>query len=344
MHQPSEPAGNSAAGFAGTRRRAALGLAAGVSLLTIAGRAEAQGSAAAYPGKTIRILVGFAPGGATDIVARLIAQKLQESLGQPVVVENKAGAGSNLAAEQVARASPDGYTLLLATIANATNMSIYRNLNYDTLRDFAPVIHLMSAPSVLVVGPAVPANNLQELVALAKAKPGQLTFASSGAGGSPHLAGEMLKLRTGIDIIHVPYKGAAPAMADVIGGTVTMGFKTALSAIPQMQAGKVKPIAVAANKRLSQIAHVPTMAELGYGDFEVSSWNGLMAPARTPADIVAKLNRECQKILAMPDIREKFAAQAAEPVGGSSEQFASYIRYEIDRWARVVRQSGAKID
>lgn len=332
---------------AGMRRRGALRVAAGASLLTIAGRAghaEAQETAAAYPSRTVRILVGFAPGGATDIVARLIAQKLQESLGQPVVVENKAGAGSNLAAEQVARATPDGYTLLLATIANATNMSIYRNLNYDTVRDFAPVIHFMSAPSVLVVGPAVPANNLQELLALAKSRPGQLTFASSGAGGSPHLAGEMLKLRTGIDIIHVPYKGAAPAMADVIGGTVTMGFKTALSAIPQMQAGKVKPIAVAANKRLAQIPNVPTMAELGYGDFEVSSWNGLLAPARTPAEIVGKLNRECQRILQLPDVREKFAAQAAEPVGGSAEQFAQYIRSEIERWAKVVKASGAKVD
>lgn len=312
-------------------------------LTTLVNLAQAQ-DAAAYPNKPVRIVVGFAPGGATDIVARLIAQKLQDNLGQPFLVENKPGAGSNLGAEQVQRATPDGYTLLLATIANATNMSIYKNLAYDTLRDFVPVTHLMSAPSVLVVSNSVPANNLRELIALAKSKPGQLTFASSGAGGSPHLAGEMLKVRAGIDIIHVPYKGAAPAMADVIAGTVDMGFKTALSAIPQMQAGKVKPIAVAATRRLAQIPNVPTMGEAGIGDFEVSSWNGLLAPARTPPDIVAKLNRECQKILAMPDIREKFAAQAAEPVGGSPEQFGIYIRSEIDRWAKVVKESGAKID
>ena len=234
-----------------------------------------------YPIKPIRIIVGFTPGGATDVVARLVAQKLQETLGQSVVVENRPGAGSNLAAEYVARANPDGYTLLLATIANATNMSMYQTLNYDTQRDFAPIIQFMAAPSVLVVGASVPANNLGELIALAKAKPGQLTFASSGSGGSPHLAGEMFKLRAGIDLIHVPYKGAAPAMADVIGGVVTMGFKTALSALPQMQAGKVKPIAVAANKRLAQIPNVPTMAEAGFPDFEVSSWNGLVAPIKT---------------------------------------------------------------
>ena len=305
--------------------------------------ASAQ-DAGAYPNKPIRIIVGFTPGGATDVVARLVAQKLQDAFGQPVVIENRPGAGSNLAAEFVARANPDGYTLLLATIANATNMSMYQTLNYDTQRDFAPVIQFMAAPSVLVVGTAVPANNLGELIALAKAKPGQLTFASSGSGGSPHLAGEMFKLRAGIDLIHVPYKGAAPAMADVIGGVVTMGFKTALSALPQMQAGKVKPIAVAANKRLAQIPQVPTMAEAGFPDFEVSSWNGLLAPAKTPPELIRKLNLECQKILAMADIKEKFALQAADPVGGSPEQFRDYIRVEIERWAKVVKASGAKVE
>lgn len=299
---------------------------------------------ASYPNKPIRIVVGFAPGGPTDIVARALAQKMQDVLGQAVIVENKAGAGSNIASEQVARAAPDGYTLLLSTIANATNMSIYKNLSYDTLRDLAPIVHLMSAPSVLVVGAAVPVNNLAELITLAKAKPGVLTYASSGAGGSPHLAGEMLKMRAGIDITHVPYKGAAPAMADVIAGAVTMGFKTALSAIPQMQAGRLKPIAVAARHRLPQIANVPTMDEAGIGDFEVSSWNGLMAPAKTPTEIIAVLNRACLKILAMPDFKDKLLAQAAEPIGGTPAQFRGYIQAEIDKWARVVKTSGATID
>ena len=320
----------------------AVGVGATAAGILVAPTARAQD--APYPNKPLRIVVGFAPGGPTDIVARALAQKMQEILGQPVLVENKAGAGSNIASVFVARAAPDGYTLLLGTIANATNMSIYKNLSYDTLRDLAPIIHLMSAPSVLVVSTNVPVNNLTELIALAKAKPGELTYASSGAGGSPHLAGEMLKMRAGIDITHVPYKGASPAMADVIAGTVTMGFKTALSAIPQMQAGKLKPIAVAARKRLPQIPNVPTMEEAGIGDFEVSSWNGLMAPAKTPAAIVTKLNSVCQSILMAVDFKDKLLAQASEPAGGTPEQFRVYVQSEIDKWARVVKVSGAKVD
>ena len=309
-----------------------------------AASASAQDAAANYPNRPIKIVVGFVPGGATDVVARLMAQKLQEAWGQAVLIENKPGGGSNIGSEQVARAAPDGYTLLLGTIANATNMSIYKELAYDTLRDFAPVTQFISAPSVLVVAPSLPVSNLKELIALAKAKPGTLSYASSGAGGSPHLAGELLKLRAGIDIIHVPYKGAAPALVDVVSGTVSMGFKTALSAIPHMQSGKLKPIAVAANRRLPQIPNVPTMAEAGLADFEVSSWNGLLAPAKTPPEIVAKLNREFVRILATADVREKFAAQAAEPVGNTPEQFRAYIKAEIDNWAQVVKASGAKID
>jgi len=303
--------------------------------------ASAQDS---YPSRPIKLVVPFPPGGATDIVGRLVAQKLQEALGQPVVVENKAGGGSNIGSDQVAKAAPDGYTLLLGTIANATNMSIYKSMPYDTLRDFAPVTQTMAAPSVLVVTNALPVSNLKELIALAKSQPGRLSFASSGAGGSPHLAGELLKLRAGIDLIHVPYKGAAPALVDVVSGVVSMGFKTALSAIPHMQSGKLKPIAVAATKRLAQIPNVPTMAEAGLPDFEVSSWNGVLAPAKTPPEIVAKLNRELVRILATQDLKDRFAAQAAEPVGSTPEQFRAYIRSEIDKWAQVVTASGAKID
>ena len=314
-----------------------------IAMLWVAS-ASAQDAAANYPNRPIKVVVGFVPGGATDVVARLMAQKLQEAWGQAVLIENKPGGGSNIGSEQVARAAPDGYTLLLGTIANATNMSIYKDLAYDTLRDFAPVTQFISAPSVLVVAPSLPVSNLKELIALAKAKPGTLSYASSGAGGSPHLAGELLKLRAGIDIIHVPYKGAAPALVDVVSGTVSMGFKTALSAIPHMQSGKLKPIAVAANRRLPQIPNVPTMAEAGLADFEVSSWNGLLTPAKTPPEIVAKLNREFVRILATADVREKFAAQAAEPVGSTPEQFRAYIKYEIEKWAQVVKASGAKID
>lgn len=330
-------------------RRRMLAAIGGVGLAASAGLhrgAWAQGAdgAGGWPTRPIKILVGFAPGGATDLVARAIAQKLQEALGQPVTVENKPGGGSNIGAELAAHAEPDGYTLLLGTIANATNMSLYRNLKYDTLRDFAPITQVMAAPSVLVVTPSLPVNNLKELIALAKAKPGTLTYASSGAGGSPHLAGVLLEQRAGIQMIHVPYKGAAPALADVIAGQVNLGFKTALSAIPSMQAGRLRPIAVAAAKRLPQIPDVPTMAEAGIPDFEVSSWNGLLAPAKTPPAIIARLHDEVVKILASDEIRKSFEAQAAEPIGSSPEAFRRYIQSEIDRWRVVSHQANVVLN
>ena len=331
------------------RRRAlralgGAGLAAGAAGLLTASGVLAQDAAAGYPSRPVRIVVGFAPGGATDLVARAVAQKLQDAWGQPVTVDNRPGAGSNIGSEFVARADPDGYTLLLGTIANATNMSLYRNLKYDTLRDFAPITQLMAAPSVLVVSPSLPVDDLKGLIALARSKPGTLTYASSGAGGSPHLAGVLLEQRAGIRMIHVPYKGAGPALADVIGGQVDLGFKTALSAIPSMQAGRLKPIAVAAHARLPQIPAVPTMAEAGIADFEVSSWNGLLAPAKTPPAIIAKLHADVVRVLAMPDIRARFAAQAAEPIGSTPAAFRDYIRAEIDRWGRVSASAKVVLD
>jgi tripartite-type tricarboxylate transporter receptor subunit TctC len=291
----------------------------------------------------VKIVVGFAPGGATDIVARAVAEKLSKAFGQTFVVENRAGGGSNIGAEIVARADADGYTLLLGTIANATNMSIYKGLKYDTLRDFEPISQLMSAPSVLVASPSFPVSTVKELVAMAKAKPGTITYATSGAGGSPHLAGAMLELRGGVQMIHVPYKGAAPALTDVISGTVNIGFKTALSALPSMQSGKLKPLAVAANNRLSLLPDVPTMTEAGFPDFEVSSWNGLLAPARTPKPIIDKLHQELVRIVAMPDIRERFAAQAADPVGSSPAEFRAYIEREVKRWGEVTRAANISL-
>ena len=316
-------------------------LAIAFLLVLFAGAAAAQGS---YPAKPVRLIVGYTPGGATDIVARLLAAKLQEALGQTVIVENKPGAGSNIASEFVAKSAPDGYTLLVGSIANATNMVVYKKLGYDTLRDLAPITQLMSAPSVLSVHPSFPAKNLQELIALARRNPGKYAFASTGSGGSPHLAGELLKLRANIDLIHVPYKGAAPAQADLLGGQVQMAFQTALSAVPHLQSGQLRAIAVAANKRLAQLPDVPTMAEAGLPDFEVSSWNGLFAPAKTPPEIIARLHREAVKALALPDVRAKLLAEGAEPVGSAPEEFAAYIRAEIDKWGRVVRASGARVD
>ncbi len=298
----------------------------------------------AYPIKPIRILVGYAPGGATDIVARSVAIKMQETLGQPVIVENRAGASSNIASEFVARSSPDGYTLLLGTIANATNMTAYKNMGYDTLRDFVHITQFMTAPSVLTTHPAVPAKNLKELIAVAKQNPGKLAFSSSGNGGSPHLAGEMLKMRANIDLIHVPYKGAAPAIADLLGGQVQMSFQTALSAIPHLKSGKLNVIAVASKKRMGTLPNVPTMAEAGLPDFEVSSWNGLFAPAKTPPHIVAALYSAASKALKTQDIIEKMEAQGAEPVGSNPEEFRAFVKAEIDKWEQVIVKSGAKFD
>jgi tripartite-type tricarboxylate transporter receptor subunit TctC len=299
---------------------------------------------AAYPVKPIRILVGYAPGGATDIVARSVAIKMQETLGQPVIVENRAGASSNIASEFVARSTPDGYTLLLGTIANATNMTAFKNMGYDTMRDFVHITQFMTAPSVLTTHPSVPAKNLKELIAVAKQNPGKLAFSSSGNGGSPHLAGEMLKMRANIDLIHVPYKGAAPAIADLLGGQVQMSFQTALSAIPHLKSGKLNVIAVASKKRMSTLPNVPTMAEAGLSDFEVSSWNGLFAPAKTPPHIVAALYNAASKALQTQDIKDKMEAQGAEPVGSNPEEFKAFVKSEIDKWEQVIVKSGAKFD
>jgi len=315
-----------------------------VLIMALCSAFNAWAQPAAYPAKPIRLLVGYAPGGATDIIARTIAAKLQESLGQPVIVENRPGATSNIATEMVVKAPPDGYTLLLGTIANATNMTAYKNPGYDTLRDLTPITQTMSAPSVLAVHPSVPAKSLRELIALAKAQPGKLTYASSGTGGSPHLAGELLKLRAGIDLLHIPYKGATPGMTDLLGGQVTMSFQTALSAIPHLQSGKLNVIAVAATKRMTLLPNVPTMAEAGLPDFEVSSWNGLFAPAKTPPEIIARLHQATVKVLALPEVRDKLAAQGAESVGSTPEEFRAYVRAEIDKWARVIRASGMPIE
>jgi len=316
-----------------------------VAALSLVAPTQAQTSeVAAYPDRPVTIVVGFPPGGATDILARVIAEHLGQSFGQPVVVKNEPGAGSNIATEFVVRAKPDGHTLLIETIANATNMSIYKNLRYDTEKDLVPIIQLMASSSVLVVNSNVPASNLTELVALAKANPGKYSFASSGVGGSPHLAGEMLQLRTGIDLLHVPYKGATPALQDVLAGTVDMGFKTSLGVMPHMASGRLRPIAVAAPKRLPELPNIPTMEEAGLPNFHVLSWNGLAAPAGTPRPIIEKLNKEVNRILLLPEVRKQLEGLGAQPGGGTPEEFAAFVSAEIRKWNEVVREADVNLD
>lgn len=301
-------------------------------------------SQTAYPSQPIRLIVSFAAGGPTDIFARLVASKLEKELGQPIIVENKPGGGSNIGSEFVAKAKPDGYTLLVGTVANATNMGIYKNLGYDTARDFAPITQIMSSPSVLVVNNNLPVRTLSELIAYAKARPGKLSYASSGAGGMQHHAGELLKLRAGIDVIHIPYKGAAPALTDVIGGTVDFGFKTASGVMPAILSGKVRAIAVAGNTRLTQLPDVPTMAEAGMPDLEADSWNGLFAPAGTPPAIIKRLADATITILKTPEIKERFAAISATPVGSSPEEFSKYVKAEIAKWGMVAKQANVQVN
>lgn len=285
----------------------------------------------------MRIVVGYQAGGPTDVVARLLATKLQAALGQAFVVDNKPGAGSNLASGEVAAAAGDGYTLLLAAAPITMNGLLYQNLRWGVQKSFEPISLVSSAPAVLAVGTSVPARNLQELIALAKKEPGKLTFGSTGNGGSQHMAGEMLRQRAGIDITHIPYKGASGVLTDLMAGHVTMAFMTSVSAMPHLKEGKVRPIAVAAAKRLPQLPDVPTMSEGGLPGFESDPWNGLLAPAGTPAAIVATLQREVAKAATSPDMRDKLTPQGAVLVGNTPTEFRAHIRNKVDHWSKFFK-------
>ena len=326
------------------RRGLCAAVAAATLVATAAGPAQAQDAAAGYPSRPIRIVVGFAPGGPTDQVAREIGHRLQQAWGQPVIVENKPGASSRIAFEHVARAEPDGYTLLLGAVQTATNMAVFRRLGYDTLRDFAPVTQLTSAVLALTVSPSLTARSVADLVALAKARPGELSYATFGVASSAHFASALFEQRAGIRLTHVPYNGAAPAQTAIAGGQVDMGFMSALSAMPLMQSGKLRALAVTSDRRLAQLPDVPTMAEAGFPSFEVSSWQGLLAPVGTPPAIVSKLQREIARILALPEVRERFAAVAAEPVASTPAQFRAHIESEIARWSAVARRADLSLD
>jgi len=299
----------------------------------------------AYPAKPIRLVVPFPAGGTTDILARAVGQKLTEAWGQPVVVDNRPGAGGNIGAELVAKAAPDGYTLLMGTVGtHAINASLYAKMPYDHIKDFAPVILVAGVPNVLVVNPAVPVNSVQELIAYAKANPGRLNFASSGSGTSIHLSGELFKVMAGVQMTHIPYKGSAPALQDLIGGQVQLMFDNLPSALPQIKGGKLRALAVTSAARAAALPDVPTVAEAGLPGFEASSWFGVLAPAGTPVAIIARLNAEIAKWLASPEAREKLASQGANAAGGSPEDFAKHIAAETAKWQKVVKESGAKVD
>ena len=298
-----------------------------------------------YPNHPIRLVVPFPAGGTTDILARDAAPKLTEVLGQPVVVDNRPGAGGNIGADLVAKSQPDGYTLLVGTVGtHAINPSLYAKMPYDHVKDFAPVVLVAGVPNVLVVNPSLPVNSVADLIKLAKSKPGSVNFASSGNGTSIHLSGELFKTMAGVDMTHVPYKGSAPALIDLVSGQVQVMFDNLPSSLPQIKAGKLRAIAVTSLKRSPALPDVPTISESGLPGFEASSWFGLLAPAGTPPAVVTRLNAEVNKWLQSPEGREQLLAQGAQAAGGTPEQFVAHIRAETDKWAKVVKASGAKVD
>ncbi len=311
-----------------------------LALATTAGAVHA----ANYPDKPIRMLVGFAPGGGTDTTARAISAKLGDLMGQQVIIDNRAGAAGNIATEMVAKAVPDGYTLLLGTIAAlAINPSLYRSkLPFDSIKDFAPIIQAVDSTNILSLHPSVPANNVKELIALAKTK--SLNYGSSGVGGTGHLAGELFDSMAGVKMTHIPYKGGGPAMIELVGGQVQLVYATAASAVPQIKAGKIKGIAVTTFKRSALMPAIPTISESGLAGFDANNWYGLLAPAKTPRAIVMRLNAEVAKVLAMPDVKEFLFNQGLDPAPGTPEQFGGYIKSEIAKWAKVVKDSGARAD
>ena len=300
---------------------------------------------AQYPAKPLRLIVPFAPGGSTDIFARLIAERAQGPLGQPMVVENKAGAAGNIGANEVAKAAPDGYTLLMATTGvMAINNALYKNMTYDAAKDLEPVLYVASITNVLIVPPDSPARSVADLVALAKKEPGKLSFASSGAGASTHMSAELFKSMTGIDILHVPYKGSGPAMPDLMSGRVSMMFENAPGAVPHIKAGKLRALAQTGLKRSPAMPDVPTVAESGVPGYESLSWSGIAVPAGTPRPVIERLNRDLNSILATPEMRAKLAEQGAETIGGPPDIFAQHIRAEREKWSRLIRANNIVVN
>lgn len=315
-----------------------LAACAGCLFAAAGGAALAQ----AYPAKSIRVVVPYAPGGATDLTARLVGQKMQEAMKQNVLVDNRPGAGGVIGADIVAKAAPDGYTVLIAVPAEMAILPHLQKMPYDVPRDFAPVSLAAVTPLILVVHPSLPVKSVKELVAFIKARPGQLTYASAGTGGVQHLSGELLKITMKLDLVHVPYKGAGPVMPDLIGGHVPMFFSGMPPAMPHVKAGKLRALAVTTTRRSPAAPNVPTMSEAGVSGFDISNWFAYFVPSGTPAEVIARLNSEVNRGLKQPDVREKLANVGAETVGTSPEELAKFVRSESDKFAQLIKLSGAK--
>ena len=309
-----------------------------------AAQAAAGDAASAYPNRPLRFVVPFAAGGPSDVMARTLGQKMSQDWGQAVVVDNRTGAAGIIGADIVAKSAPDGYTLLMAQVGDTISMSLYSKLPYNFEKDFAPITLVGQTPFILVTHPSVPAKNVQELIALAKSKPGALSFASGGTGVASHLAGELFKSTAGIDVVHIPYKGQAPATADLLGGQVAFMFNNPITSLAHIKAGRLRALAVSTAKRFTGLPDVPTVAESGFAGFDVGFWLGTLAPAGTPRPIIDKLNAEMAGIVRLPDVIERLAAMGVETIGNAPGEFARVIHADVVRWAKVVRDSGAKAD
>jgi len=317
------------------KRIVATALVAACALLS--GHAAAQ----SFPTKPVRMIVAFPPGGATDIVARIVSQKLSEMWGQQVLVDNRGGAAGTIGTDLMAKSPPDGYNLFMATMGNLTaNTVLYHNLPFDVERDLAPVTLVVKVHFVMVAYPSFPPKNVQELIALAKAKPGEINYASSGAGGAPHLGGELFKSMAGVDLTHVPYKGSGPSFADLLGGQVSLTIDSLAQALPYIKSGRLRALAVTGSRRAPMLPDVPTVAESGVPGYELTNWFGLVTRAGTPREIINRVNANVVKVLQMPDVRERLLGMALDPVGDTPEQFGAYIKSETAKWAKLIKEAG----
>ena len=312
---------------------------AGASLLCLAGASFAQ-----YPERAVRLIVPFSPGGGTDLTARLISQRLPDALGKQIIVDNRPGGAGNIGTELVARAAPDGHTLLVASLSTSVNVSLFPKLPFNPVTNFEPVSLFVTVPLMVVVHPSLPVHSIKDLVALAKAKPGELNYSSGGMGTANHVAGELFKYMAKVDIVHVPYKGGGPALADVIAGHVPLFFGTMTLTRDHAKSGRLRALATTGAARTAGAPELPTVAEAGVAGFEVGAWYGVLAPAGTPRPIVTKLSEELARIVRLPEVRESLRAQGTDPVGSTPEEFARYLRTEIDKWAKIVKASGMRVD